>query len=192
MVPHLTYQFNHICRDFPSGLVVKNPPVNAGTGVGSLVREDPICCEAPKPVCRNYWAHALEPVLHNAHHNLEAHTLQLESRHSLPQLGKARAEQWRTGRVKNKQASKCLKAIICILDIIQLYIIIYHTFNYGLHKNTWFCAVYYCTHCKFIDTSYCKSYLQNLESEWFNVSSKIILIKCTSLLNRSRWNPDFW
>ena len=179
MVPHLTYQFNHVCRDFPSGLVVKNPPVNAGTGVGSLAREDPICCEAPKPMCRK-------------HHNLEAHTLQLERRGSLPPLGKARAKQWRTGTVKNKQASKCLKAIIGILDIIQLYIIIYHTFSYGLHKNTWFCAVYYCTHCKFIDTSYCKSYLQNLESEWFNVSSKIILIKCTGLLNRSRWNPNFW
>ena len=191
MVSHLTYQFNHICKDFPGSLVVKNP-VNAGTGVGFLVWEDPICCEAPKPMCHSYWAHTLESVLHNTHHNLEAHTLQLESSPSLPQWGKAPAEQWRTSMVKNKQASKRLEAIICILDIIQLYIIIYHTFNYGLHKNTWFSAVYYCTHCKFIDTSYCQSYLQNLESGWFNVSSKIILIKCTSLFNRSHWNPNFW
>ena len=146
MVSHLTFQFNHICRDFPSGLVVKNPPVNAGTGVGSLVWEDPICCEALQPMCHNYWAHALEPVLHNAHHNLEAHTLQLESKPSLPQLGKACAEQWRTSTVKNKQASKCLKAIICILDIIQLYIIIY------TYIQLWFAQKYLILCCVLLHT----------------------------------------
>ena len=40
--------------DFPGGLVVKNPSVNTGTGVGSLVWEDPVCCEAPKPMCHSY------------------------------------------------------------------------------------------------------------------------------------------
>ena len=36
-----------------------------GTRVQALVREDPICRGATKPVCHNYWACALEPVSHN-------------------------------------------------------------------------------------------------------------------------------
>ena len=36
-----------------------------GTQVWSLVQEDPTCCGATKPVCRNYWACALEPASHN-------------------------------------------------------------------------------------------------------------------------------
>ena len=36
-----------------------------GTRVRSLVREDPTCCRATKPVRHNYWACALEPVSHN-------------------------------------------------------------------------------------------------------------------------------
>ena len=50
-----------------------------GTWVRALVREDPTCRGATKPVCHNYWAHVpqllkptrLEPVLHNkrSHHN---------------------------------------------------------------------------------------------------------------------------
>ena len=31
------------------------------TWVWSLIWEDPTCCEAPKPVCQNHWACALEP-----------------------------------------------------------------------------------------------------------------------------------
>ena len=51
-----------------------------GTRVRVLVQEDPSCCGATKPVRHNYWACALEPVLHNkrshrnekpAHHNEE-------------------------------------------------------------------------------------------------------------------------
>ena len=44
-----------------------------GTWVGALVREDPTCCGAPKPVHHNYWACALEP----ASHNYWAHVPQL-------------------------------------------------------------------------------------------------------------------
>ena len=40
------------------------PPVQ-GTWVRALVREDPTCCGATKPVRHNYWACALEPVSHN-------------------------------------------------------------------------------------------------------------------------------
>ena len=40
--------------DFPGGAVVKNPPANAGTRVRTLVREDPTCRGATKPVCHNY------------------------------------------------------------------------------------------------------------------------------------------
>ena len=44
-----------------------------GTWVRALVREDPTCCGATKPVCHNYWACVpqllklthLEPMLHN-------------------------------------------------------------------------------------------------------------------------------
>ena len=44
-----------------------------GTRVWSLVREDPTCRGATKPVRHNYWACALEPVSHN----YWAHMLQL-------------------------------------------------------------------------------------------------------------------
>ena len=36
-----------------------------GTRVRALVREDPTCRRATKPVCHNFWACALEPVRHN-------------------------------------------------------------------------------------------------------------------------------
>ena len=36
-----------------------------GTWVWSLVREDPSCRGATKPMCHNYWACALEPASHN-------------------------------------------------------------------------------------------------------------------------------
>ena len=51
--------------DFPDGAVVKNPPANAGTQVQALVREDPTCHGATKPVCHNYRACTLEPTSHN-------------------------------------------------------------------------------------------------------------------------------
>ena len=46
-----------------------------GTRVQSLVREDPTCCRATKPVCPNDWACALEP----ASHKYWARVLQLLS-----------------------------------------------------------------------------------------------------------------
>ena len=41
------------------------------TGVQSLVQEDPACHGTVKPVCHNFCAQALEPVLHHkrTHHN---------------------------------------------------------------------------------------------------------------------------
>ena len=36
-----------------------------GTRVRSLVREDPTCCVAARPMRHNYWACALEPSSHN-------------------------------------------------------------------------------------------------------------------------------
>ena len=56
---------NLLNRDFPGGAVVKNPPANAGDTGRALVREDPTCRGATKPVRHNYWACALEPVSHN-------------------------------------------------------------------------------------------------------------------------------
>ena len=52
-------------RDFPAGAVVKNPPANAGDTGRSLVRKDPTCHGATKPVRHNYWACVLEPASHN-------------------------------------------------------------------------------------------------------------------------------
>ena len=48
------------------------PPMQA-TRVRALLREDPTCRGATKPVRHNYWACALEP----ASHNYWAHVLQL-------------------------------------------------------------------------------------------------------------------
>ena len=39
---------------FPGGAVVDNPPANAGDWVCALVREDPTCHGAAKPVHHNY------------------------------------------------------------------------------------------------------------------------------------------
>ena len=51
---------------FPGGAVVENLPANMqGTRVQALVREDPTCRGATKPVRHNYWACTLEPVSHN-------------------------------------------------------------------------------------------------------------------------------
>ena len=36
-----------------------------GTRAWALVREDPTCRRATKPIHHNYWACALEPVSHN-------------------------------------------------------------------------------------------------------------------------------
>ena len=44
-----------------------------GTQVPALVREDPTCHGATKPMCHNYWACTLEP----ANHNYWARVLQL-------------------------------------------------------------------------------------------------------------------
>ena len=59
-----------------------------GTQVCALVREDPTCRGATKPVCHNYWACALEP----ASHNYWAHALQLlKPVHVEPVLGNKRS-----------------------------------------------------------------------------------------------------
>ena len=60
-------------RDFRGDTVVRLPM--QGTRVRSLVREDPMCRGATKPMSHNYWACALEP----AHHNNWARAPQLLS-----------------------------------------------------------------------------------------------------------------
>ena len=63
----ITYMWNLKC-DTGTSLVAQwlriCLPIQ-GTQVQSLVREDPTCHGATKPVCRNYWACALEPASHN-------------------------------------------------------------------------------------------------------------------------------
>ena len=46
--------FKSLFQGFPGGTVVKNLPANAGTQVRALVREDPTCHGATKPVRHNY------------------------------------------------------------------------------------------------------------------------------------------
>ena len=64
-----TQSTNLNVRDFPGGPVVKTVLLRTslvvqwlrihlptqGTWVRALVREDPTCCRATKPVCHNYW-----------------------------------------------------------------------------------------------------------------------------------------
>ena len=50
--------------------MVKNLPVNAGDmglipSLGTKIPLPPRRCKAAEPRCLNYWAHTLEPVLHN-------------------------------------------------------------------------------------------------------------------------------
>ena len=60
-----------------------------GTQIPSLVWEDPTCRGAIKLACHNYWAHALESVLHNerthcnekpTNHNKDQHSLKNEKK----------------------------------------------------------------------------------------------------------------
>ena len=73
---------------FPGGVVVKNPPANAGDRVRALVREDPTCRGATKPASHNYWARVpqlLKPAQPRARAPQQEKPLQWE----------ARAQQWR-------------------------------------------------------------------------------------------------
>ena len=59
-----------------------------GTWVRALVREEPPCRRATKPVCHNYWACALEPTSHNCW----AHAPQLlKPKHLEPMLHNKRS-----------------------------------------------------------------------------------------------------
>ena len=78
-----------------------------GTWVRALVREDPTCRGAPKPMRHNYWACAPEP----ASHNYWAHVPRVRAPQQekppqweahAPQLEKACAQQWRPNAAKNK------------------------------------------------------------------------------------------
>ena len=71
-----------------------------GTWVRSLVREDPTCCGATKPVSHNDWACTLEPVSHNYWSpratTIEAHVPRARApQQEKPLQWQARAPQWR-------------------------------------------------------------------------------------------------
>ena len=70
-----------------------------GTRVRALVRGDPTCRRATKPMHHNYWACALESVSHNYWaHVPRARAPQQEK----PQQWEARAPQWRHNTAINK------------------------------------------------------------------------------------------
>ena len=90
-----------------------------GTRVRALVREDPTCRGATKPVHHNYWACALELVSHNywAHMpqllkpaRLEPVLRNKRSPRS-PQLEKTRAEQGRPSAAKNEWMNEWMNEI---------------------------------------------------------------------------------
>ena len=64
-LPYKKIFLKKLLPGFPGGAVVKNPPANAGTWVQALVREDPTCRGATKPMRHNYRVCALEPTSHN-------------------------------------------------------------------------------------------------------------------------------
>ena len=91
-----------------------------GTWVWALVREDPTCRGAAKPVCHNYWACALEPASHNywgpcvrspcsttreATAMRSPHTATKSSPRS-PQLEEARTQQRRPNAAKINKINK--------------------------------------------------------------------------------------
>ena len=106
-----------------------------GTQVRALVRGDPTCHGATKPMRHNYWACALEPASHNywahvpqllkptrlepvlhnkrSHHNEKPATATKSSPCS-PQLEKASAQQQRPNTAKNKW-NEFLKNILIII-----------------------------------------------------------------------------
>ena len=60
------------------------------TWIQSLIQEDPTYCRATKPIHHNYWACALELMLHNEKpQQWEAHAPQLERSSRSPQLEKS-------------------------------------------------------------------------------------------------------
>ena len=93
-----------------------------GTQDWALVREDPTCRGATKPMLHNYWACALEPASHNywacvpqllkpvrlepvlrnkrSHHNEKSAHMKSSSRS--PELEKAHVQQRRPNAAKNK------------------------------------------------------------------------------------------
>ena len=91
-----------------------------GTWVRALVREDPTCHGATKPVHHNYWACALEPASHNywspCTWSLCSTTRKATAVRSLcaammsspssPQLEKVRAPQWRPNPMQPKNFFK--------------------------------------------------------------------------------------
>ena len=74
-----------------------------GTRVWALVREDPTCHGATKPLRHNYWACALEPASHNYWAcEPRAHALQQEKQLQWETC----AQQWRPNTAKNKLKTK--------------------------------------------------------------------------------------
>ena len=90
-----------------------------GTRVQALVREDPTCRRATKPMCHNYWACALEPASHNYRacvpqllkpvhlepvlRNKRSPCTATKSSPRSPQLEKACVRQQRTNAAKNNK-----------------------------------------------------------------------------------------
>ena len=71
-----------------------------GTWAQSPVQEDPTCHRTAKPLCHDYWAHALEPVLRHGEKP------ELESKSHSLQLEKVCVQQQRPHAAKNKQINK--------------------------------------------------------------------------------------
>ena len=105
-----------------------------GTRVRALVREDPTCCGATKPMHPNYWACALEPASHNywsPHASSPGSTREATAMRSprtatksspcSPQLEKAHAQQRRPNTAKKKKNFKVkVQRPLCSSSILDL------------------------------------------------------------------------
>ena len=94
-------------HDFPGGLVLKNPPANAGdtvsiSAMGRFHKPQGMC--ATQLACHSCWALTLEPVLHNKrsrHNEKSAHRNRVDN--CWPQLEKALEQQGRPSKAKRKK-----------------------------------------------------------------------------------------
>ena len=73
-----------------------------GTRVQAVVREDPTCRGATKPVCHNYWACSLEPTSHN-YWSLHATTTEARTPRARA-LQQEKPPQWEARRLQQRVA----------------------------------------------------------------------------------------
>ena len=86
--------------DSPSGTADRNPPAHAGN-MGSIPGSGKIPHRANKPVCPNYWAHALVCSATREARAVRSPCITTREEHLLTELEKAHMQQQRSSTAKN-------------------------------------------------------------------------------------------